>query len=641
MKTGKYIITFIFVFFFFIFSTESHLLCITNFLFQSNNIYYDIEIHDDKDIKLLNTIADKNKSIICIADIKKDYSKQKNDIYIYTNANKNDLAKKFKVLQGEYKSIFINNVCIKVLPLSKYEIKEETRLFVYGSEQSQITFRQNLEENFHIIKGNITTNFKIDSFYLMLYVIQGIIIIFIFVLTLFSVISERKDHFIKIINGESMAAVIIKNIIKEVFVLSFQIALIYYYLDFTDRMYFTYIDKYFVGLIAASCILPYLILLKFDYKHIINEKITLNKLLKFSYIYKTILLTLMIIICVFASKTSINFMTEYKYYKSAKQFDDYIALQIRAKDFDPIDDFESFVSETNQKIEEMYIELYYSNSPIISYCLNDNIIYCNANFKNFLFDLLGDINIKDKDYLLIIPEKKNIEDLKEQARNIINQIEGIEINDDIEIVVYNKSADVISFSHDIDSPIKTTHNPYIIFNNNEPIFNNTNLKDSRKMIIDTILFENSKNLTEYINDHDSVDYNEISIGESIEYYLSKNRNICLALFLTSIAFILLMLTINTYIMKMEYRINSKEYCLKKILGYTIIQKFGGNILMSALSILFSGIISFSIFEKNHISSIVIIGLCLLTFIFDVILVCFYSLKIENKDIIKCLKGEAI
>lgn len=540
MKTGKYIITFILMFFVFIFSAESHLLCITNFLFQSNNIYYDIETHDD-DIKLLNTMADKNKLIICITDIKKDYSKQKNDINIYTNANEKDIEKKLQVLQGEYKSIFINNVRIKVMPLSQYKNKDIARVFVYGAEKSQINFRRNLEDNFNIIEGNITSNSKSDSFYLVLYIVQGIVIFFTFLLTIFSVISDRKNFFIRIVNGESIAAVIFKNIIKELIILSFQFAFICYYLNFSGQMYFTYIDKYFISLVTASCILPYLILLKFDYKHIINEKITLNRLLKFSYIYKTVLLTLMIIICVFTFKISINFMTEFKSYKFAKQFNNYVALQIRAKDLDPIDDYEDFISETNRKTEETYEDLYYSNSPIISDCLNDNIIYCNANFKNYLFDALGDLNIKDEGYFLLIPKNNNIEELEQQARNIISQIEGLEINDDIETLVYNKNIDVISFSHDVDSPIITTNNPYIVFNNKKPSSNNTYLNESRKMIIDTILFENNEKLTEYINDNDSVDYNEIFIGESIEYYLSKNRNICMALLLTSIAFIILVL----------------------------------------------------------------------------------------------------
>ena len=640
MKISKYIITFIIIFFALIFFAECHLIYTTNFLFQSNNIYYDIEIHDDNDIKLLNTMAGKDELIICIADIKKNYSKQKTKINIYTNAKK-DIAKKFQVLQGEYKSIFINNVCIKVIPLSQYETKDITRVFVYGDEQAQIKFRRIMEENFNIIDGNVTTTSKTDTFYLILNIIQGIIIIFIFVLTLFSVILERKDHFIRIVNGESMVAIIVKSIFKEVIILLFQFSFIFSYLRFYDRLYLTYIDKYFICAITASCILPYLILLKFDYKHIINEQITLSRLLKFSYIYKTVLLTLMIIICVFASKISINFITEYKYYKSAEQFSNYVALQIRANDLDPIDNYEDFISETNKKTEEMYEELYYSNSPIISDLLSDNIIYCNAHFKNYLFDTLGDLNIGNEGIFLIIPEGKDVESLERQARSIVSQIEGLEIKNAIKTIVYNKNIDVISFSHDADSPIITTHNPCIVFNNIEPVLDKTHLKESRKMIIDTILYKKNEKLNEYIKENNSVDYNEINMSESIEYYLSKNRNICCPLILTCIAFIILVLTINTYIVKMEYRINSKEYCLKTILGYTIIQKFGGNILLSAISIFFSGILSFVIFYKNNISSIIIIGLCLLTFIFDFLLICFYSSKIENRSIVKCLKGEAM
>lgn len=651
MRTVKYLTLAILLCVVLILTETNQLLYSVNFAFGSMRAYYSIQLAKD-DLPVLEKIAEQTEMLLCITENRMP-STQEFDVY--ASADQETLRNVMKIQFGTFRSVFYQNpVQIRSHKLTEYSVPENAvKLYFVGNNQAEL--QKELEVRFPI-EGGVTVQQDTSSMLIAGWIAWGILIVFAFFLSAFDAESKRKTCFVRIINGASPTEILLKNIGIELLFLPAMIALVSCITNcFVTVQTGTQFRCMSVLLILAS-MLPYIRLMGMSYRVITQERLSVSRLLNFGYIYKTLLLCMTMAVFSLTASLGAEFFRDFRVLRFAKEYEDYSIINIETTEVSLAGDIDveeaiRYLEQTNLRIEEIYRKYYESNHAlmIVPYNMQNEeqggFIYCNANAADYIDRLFGEYHAEMyADVCIFLPD-----DVSENETAVKSAIDfgipcyaGRSWETEIRYIHYHGNKTGFYISAYEDSPITLTENPVVVYVMRTPDEIGVPMTDTEKAsAAGKIAYLADETMLNDLQARSDIKYEIAPIGKTIYRQFDSTKRICGALAMICAVFAALNLFVSGFLIRMEYRLRAKEYCIKTVLGYTMLQKFGSFLTMSVLSVMVSVVIVILLRHQLNISPVVLAMICGGMLIADTAAVFCYAVRTERSSIVTCLKGGAL
>ena len=189
--------------------------------------------------------------------------------------------------------------------------------------------------------------------------------------------------------------------------------------------------------------------------------------------------------------------------------------------------------------------------------------------------------------------------------------------------------------------LKIVPDPVVLYCAAAPEETGALLTETKKIPIQGLAFHVDETMLKELESRRDILFEITPINTAIQKNADTSKRLCVALAMICAVFIALNLFASSFLIRMEYQLRAKEYCIKTVLGYTMMQKFGSFLLLSALSILLSGAAAALLQKQLAVSSVVIFWICIGMFLADAAAVLIYAVRTERGSIVQCLKGGAL
>lgn len=632
-----------------ILTETTQLLYSVNFAFGSMRAYYELQIVQD-DLSTLRDIAKEQDMMLCIVDNRMT-STQEFDIY--STASKSDLCNALHIQSGTFRSIFYRNpVKIRLHSLNDYTVPEDSiKLYWIGSNQTGL--ERELASHFSI-QGGIMVQQDASSMLVIGWIAWGLLIVFSFFLSAFDAESKRRTCFVRIMNGASPAQILLSNIGIELLAMT---GIIFIVSCITNGFVTVEFGKQFwimSSLLILSAMIPYIKLTGMSYTVITQERLTISRLLNFGYIYKTLLLCMTMAVFSLTVSLGTDFFRYLRVMQFAKEYEDYSIIKIETAEVSLLGDIDAdeamkYMELTNLRIEEIYRKYYDSNRALLiePYNIHDNqggIVYCNSNASDYLNRLFGEYKKEmSADVCIFVPDGISETDpiIINAEKFAIPCYAGMSWKPEIKFIHYHERKTGFYFSAYEDSLLTLIENPIVVYVMRTPEEIGVPINDTQKISAAGMAFRTDDNMLNELRARSDIHCEIIPIGATIRQQFDQSKRICGALALICAVFIMLNLFVSGFLIRMEYRLRAKEYCIKTVLGYTMLQKFGSFLTMSTISILVSVVIVVILRNQLKISPILLGLICGGILLVDTISIFVYAVRTERNNIVNCLKGGAL
>ena len=651
MKIIKWLFGFIIFSFCLILSSEMTQEYFINF---TNHFYYiDVNSDDRQQLyQVLSKVSNQNRiPVFCVA--KEFPIKQLTDITIYMNSEDVDtFSREFDVRTGRYSSFFSGTTTVSYLDFSEIQYHSNIERFYFQSDS--IIQMENIHRQISEHFGTSYVRKETESgLHFILNILWGIPLLFLILLTWFSIQFDRKKDFLRISLGASKIHLIMDSIFKDLFIFILEFMSVFFIFD-----HFIYIRHHwyvmlisFVSFLILNSIM-HLTLFRFQYKEILYGANLNMKLLSNCYLMKAAVLILTIF-SVSVNCYLIEGQQRYiKYQNMIIQHQHSSFLQFRP-------DMQYYRQEANENdvhsnIATTIFQKYaYSNNLDFSFvseetenagqsicCLND----CSMIDSKRLQDLI-DMNV---DFCFLYPTDFPTTYCTSEAVELsIESTFGIDAKT-IQYcsVPYNFHANVVYMDNQLTNGFGITQSPAILFCNTKRLTLQEALKNCND--IDPSLFSNSMfhvdsaETTQLKQEFHLIDCCLISASKQFEE--SKNNMLRIVILNTVISILMIALnfSIGTVIIRLQYVINAKRLAIMKILGHSVL-KMNYNIfalnIFSVLIGLITNIILVFMYCKTTIGIVISTGM--LFTMMDMIITLYYIQHMERVNTQKVLKGGSL
>lgn len=654
MRVVKYLTVTVLLCAVMILAETTQLMYTVNFAFGSLRAYYEIQIVQS-DLHKISEIAKQHDVTLCIVD---NQMTTKQEFYIYSTANEKDLCDELRIQNGTFKSVFYKKpVRIQIHNIEDYEVSNDTvKLYFTGNHQTEL---ENALESDFIIIGGVTAQQDPSSMLIVTQIAWGILIVFTFFLSAFDTESKRRISFVRIMNGVSPFKMLLLHIGIEIFamtgIISVTTALtgLFVTIQFTKQLFI------FFGLLILASMIPYFKLTGVSYKIITQERLSIARLLNFGYIYKTVLLCMTMVVFSLTASLGTEFFNSMRILRYVREYEDYSIVKIETAEVSLLGDIDveqavKYSELTNLRIEEYYRKYYDSNNALMitPYGLTnghngnrDGFIYCNSNANSYIMRLFGDYQKEiNADVCIFVPD-----DISDDNRVImtaekfgIPNYTGMSWNPDIKIIHYSEKKTGFYLSCFQDSLLGLVENPIVVYVMRTPDEVGVPINDTQKVSSNgSMAFCLDNTMLNDLQTNKDIHCEITPIGETVHQQINSVKRICAALGLICVVFVALNIFVSAFLIRMEYRLRAREYCIKTILGYTMLQKFGSFLTMSLLSIMVSIIMVIIFWKQLSITPVILTLICGSMLVIDTLSIFIYAMKTEQSSIVNCLKGGAL
>lgn len=636
-----------------ILAETTRLLYTVNFAFGSMRAYYEVQIMQE-DLPVISELSGQYGIPLCIVDNKMATTQA---FDIYSTTDESTLVDELQIQFGTFRSVFYKeSVQIRFHAFEDYEVPEKpVKLFFIGDQQKD--FEKALSSQV-TIQGGIMYQQNASTMLAVIWIAWGILIAFAFFLSAFDAESKRRTSFVRIMNGASPLQILLSNIGAELFTVTGIISIV---TAVTGCFVTVQIGKYrlVLVLLVLASMLPYIKLMGLSYTIITQERLSVARLLNFGYIYKTILLCITMAVFSLTASLGADFVRNLRVLRCAKEYSDYSIVKIDTTQADLLGDIDvdeavRYMELTNLRIEEVYRQYYESNDALMIAPYNlhsftsgkhEGFIYCNANAADYIDRLFGEYRDEiNADVCIFIPDGVSEND------PVIQNATGLGIPDyagrswepEVEIIHYHGRKTGFYISSAEDSLLTFVENPIVVYVMRTPDEIGVPLTDTHKAsAAGNIAFRTDDAMLRDLQARDNIRCEIIPIGETVQREFDSVKRICGALALICAVFIALNVFVSGFLIRMEYRLRAKEYCIKTVLGFTMLQKFGSFLTMSVLSILVSIMLVVLLRNQIHIQPTVLALICGGMLLADTVTIFAYAVKTERSSIVNSLKGGAL
>lgn len=651
MKCVKFVITALLALFCFVMSSELYQLHLQ--MFSNQYFYIDIENEDRSQVCSIVASAAKKYNEYVFAIERQNVDAFHSRITIYADEDtRNILSREQNIAEGEASSFFSGSTEVVLLPFSDVVNDESVvRYFFTGSKDTVSSIRQNIYSQVatsYIHKDSVSVADK------LIYGIWIILFGLILLLTWADMQFSKKSDFLKISMGSSVGKMIFGKILVDIV---FNVAIFgAVYAILQSRLFLSYKLNFALYALLIFFVLNsllYLTLLKVDYKEVIYGANINGKLLANAYLLQAIVVILMVV------SLSSNLVAirenekELAPYNTIEQLDGYTSLSIRPT--------EGGLQSSESVVEleaSIYLEAYLQDKVLLStFCaaLDDEpIVVLNEAALNTVVSSAGVFQEDLKsDFVVYIPENRYSEidsyDIEFAAATTASTFFGLESYSfeareysHVDVVYFDlRNVSELTFGSDLIS------DPIVVYCNlskariNELLMNNTAIDFGDRWtniifdINDTLFF--SKSIKDRLAD--------VQFRSVIELCNQYKSNLVRGVLLNSVlsAFLLVLnVMLISVIVKIEYLVHSKEIALKKILGYSVLQRNIAILFLNVLAVSIAFITGAILSKMYGIFDIVALCIVSLTILFvNSILILTNMTAAEKHNTAHILKGGSL
>lgn len=583
--------------------------------------------------------------------------------FIGTDCAVKQIKQRYKISNGRIKSIIYNNIDIHFSKISGSELPAIYGNFYLTGSQSDIeNFIAEVSEKSDVTLKSVTGKNKIsDIIALSLPWVFTISIILFFSSFIFSV--NQKEIFIKIMFGNSPVKLFLKSAVSDILIYcAFFIlgTVILSHLSFTyANIKFTTLMLILLCIFNTAVMTGYLTIDYNDNKRIINIAFNSRTLLRQSYFLKFISV---ILVSVITTSVAASILPFFKYIKAEKiinKYSDYSFCRINLSHSKSEGIIEIFNKE--QITAETIYRQYFNKCNTMMLAKYSNMIYSNLYAYDYLADEFEVLDKADmqKDIYILLPDNLS----STEKENVINTIkenirmaEGKNFKYSYDVLCYKAGKDILYFNYiQNGSGFNFEHNPYVVYNTIDPSTLSTEeLETDRINIGYSFLYKMNDSISGEIIDKFSLSsLNETNISELYYNHLTNMKWSIILLTGLSVYLIITESFLIAFIIKIEYQVYAQEFALKKVFGYTTLEKnkhiigitLLSDIAAAAINILLCKIFYINLFSDNVFSSSMpaFIPLAVSTFFTagGLIILTARISRYEQENVPKILKGGAL
>lgn len=654
MKKIKYIISFCIMFIGLLIIGESHIFYLDNF--YSQYAYTTLYLQDNTTsaemiTDITNSATSNDVEVFTFVQSNPSSSLTEYDIYgtsgveKYINENSN-------IFEGKYTSLLLGSINFRFNNIDNIpNIKSQNEYYVIGSKDNVHQFKMKLIDKYagnHPRPGYPDKESKNNTIAIWV-LISCIILLF----SVYDVISHKKENLIRMTMGERISKIILGNILLDSFAFITSFTLIFFILSKYTYIFFNFKIS-IISFVILLCIngLLYLSLYFSKVKEAFSNGENSKKLLSLNYGLK--LVTTIITIFIISSNIAFIFQS-YSFYKQRTFFEDYsdyYHVKFMYKTTENSDGSLNSMWEESQAVQETFYKEFFKEFNAISVkdlsSANMGAISANRNAFDYLsskIDELNSLNL-DKDFYFILP------DGMENDLEIIDELKiSIPFNNDVnsvydyDVIYYHDNIDIVGIDEDYVYGSHLVKNPAIIYNNmSEDQVKNLKF-NSLDEIYDLMYKISSEDqldkFNKFIAEHnlEGQFIQKINVLEKYEnMWIVAKRVLYINLVFSVLVLLLEIIIINSIII-LEYKVNAIELSIKKVLGYSILQKNRKIIMMTVITTISSMLIAIivNIIVKTQIGHYLALG-GLIILILEVSVITFNINRIEKSNIQKILKG---
>ncbi|MEG2782287.1 MAG: DUF1430 domain-containing protein [Oscillospiraceae bacterium] len=583
-------------------------------------------------------------------------------IKIYTtNVNKKLLSDKYSIDEKTYPSILCGKTDVHIDDFKNLiNINSIKTYYLLGSESNLIKFKNSMEKNY--ICGRVKPPQDIlsqsSNESLLIWSLAVCLIIF---LSVYDIVYQKKENFVKITLGESINKIILKNVAVDTgVIISLFLLCIGILQFFTDSLFNIKISILMLTILIIINSLLYLSLYFFNYKEVLSNSKASKKLLSLNYIIKifTVIVTIIIV-----SSNFVVINKSIQFYKQKELIDNYRDYYFTYFDYKSIgitsEEAEMLSKKAKQGNDDFY-RRYYNKFDSTMLCesfgVARNCVAISANRRAVPYltqkikELEG-IELKEKLYILMpnkLPVIDGIDNVKEFLVSASSFIPYLKENTPIEIIRYN-NARLVYFDELLPQMSSWTENPIIYLNNldiSKYEFTETELYGVGDVSYSpSVIYNISKDeVDKFTNEwgFDNGFHSLTNVGDNYDYQWSiMKRSLYLNTIFSLLILMLEFIIIHT-IIKLEYEINAIEFAIKKVLGYSVWQRNRKIIAYTLGTTVFGVIASLLINVLTGFGEIVFIsaggGFVL---IFEAFIIALFTKRYDNSNIQNILKGGSL
>ncbi|MEE1312730.1 MAG: hypothetical protein UHS41_03110 [Lachnospiraceae bacterium] len=568
------------------------------------------------------------KIFVIYQDLENIYSSH---IKIYTTENiEKEMVDLAEIKEGSYQSIFLGNIRVSFIDFESIEDIDSFSTFYYiGNKSDAKAFKRELVD---VYSGKFPQDgYVSENDNMAIAFIWGIGLSFILLLSVYQIMLEKKEVAIKLIFGESLQHILLKNICSDglffgsTWLIIYTIGKNFLNLDYKNDITFLSLVLFLIIDLVIN-----LALLKNNYQYNSQKKKEVE-VLKFSYIYKFIIIIICIILAtgwIAIIVSGYNCYLQKKFYKTYQKYS-YCKIESNNDELVTNLKFDFYKKKLNQGKT-------FSLNRIESINGKKHFIYADEGTMDYLESVIPELenkNLNEK-VVFILPVGKRVEDAIETWDEYYHS------SYQYKIIYYRNKVKLISNDspdyEKINGVVET--NPTIILNH----LTNPNFKNTSVYLIHNTMYQIDKNEWNKYMNYDLVDKRTSCLTNVYDNYLLNwikvKRYLILGIGIVGLIF-LLQIVITKTILEYEYKINSKEIVLKKILGYSLIKRYQMLILTTVLGDfmgIFMTILIFICLNIDNFQYALIDGIVFVTVDSAIIIKNIHCL--ESEYINKILKG---
>ncbi len=645
MKAIKYII----IIFVLLFCTGITSEVYQNYLYVLNDEFYSTTFYLQRDTlakNMLNDIqqcADENNLYVFMID-KKSLSSHKTIIDIYANEQTTEvLAKEYMIRAGSFQSFFGGTTLVNI---SNFDLIEQSLLeinntfYLIGNKKDMDSFKVDLVVKYAGAfpqEGGMHNRQYMKQMISVVWLVALFLIIF---MTFYEISCQERENILRITLGESIWKIVFQNFFMDTIFIGVSYLILKKGFEYISNVtLFTKENNIAVSVIILINALLYFKLFRMDLKKAFSHAKLSNRVILFNYLIKMI-----ITICVTLILAT-NFAVIYEatlYYKQKnfyQMYSDYNYIQFgTAKDID-------VSGEVIDNAAALFYQSYFRKADIVG--LTQDVVLeqketavANDNAWRYLVSKIPELSKVEHENrnLLIVPEAYELS--KENELFLSGFFEDY---DNYEIIRYDTNASLVVQDSVSLQKSKLCKSPVIVFegkNDFSDIEENENPYELLFSFNQLLINVSEIEVKQFLSDNKiNIDFVMTNAMENFQYHwLILKRAMVLNIILSAI-FLMLELLIDITLVKLEYQNYAIELSLKKLFGYSFMERNKNMLMMTIVGNVISLLAVLIVCMVNHLgNTILIISGDLLLLFLQVVVILYYAQKQELANANKLLKG---
>lgn len=612
----------------------------------------DYQEQDQMITDLMETSKECNVDIFTVSDITKSaFSAEK--IFYCDEGSEKYIKENFDLENKEYRSIISGKTSIVFKRFEDIpDISLQNTFYLLGTKEDQVRFKEKTV-NDYAGKFPQQGNKSSECLYLSIsiWVLAGIVIIF---LRIFNVNSQKKEFFLRVSFGENKWKLILSSAFADILLYTVTYILAFLLLKHITNVYFNL--NVSVIAFAVIMILYFALsfsILRFEIREIFSNTKISSGLLNINYILKGVSCVLTAVII---SGNVVIIRDGLEYYSQRSFFEKYSDHSYVYLDYklylDKNDNIVDRAEEGTVVRENFYRKFFnkFDATMIVPLSFEDDLMLCNRNSLDYLKENIKELNDTelDKGVYFILPEDAD-DSCVEMLNDYVSTLEGDEFSYDHGIIHYDEDIKLIAIDGSSPNGSVYKKDPIIIYNNTDvsnaaysiPYENSCFKLDYEKDIMYRISEDEFENFVSE-NHLDNQIVSVTNVMDSFDYHWNFiKRTMLLSIFL-GVMILILEYAVIRYVIRLEYEANAIELSVKKILGYSKLEKNRKLFIITSITFLISmiaAIVICSVIQRASAVDVMLSGAILL--LLEMLTIIQNINKIEQTNVPKILKGGSL